>query len=322
MFKILSLDGGGIRGIITAHWLDCLRKEIGKPLHEKFDLIVGTSTGSILAAAVALGKDNPPGSLVKFYQEHGSTIFKHSLVNKPFSYLRFPLDWLPTIFGPKYNSKNLEKVLKDVFKAETLKDCHTRLLIPTYCINTRNPMWLRSYAHKTNTETTPVWEACLSSSSAPVYFQAHIVEGAVTQCRIDGGIVANNPSACALAEAVKYLNVDSLQKAGPILLISLGTGNLAERTGKDEAQRRGILGWARPLLPLIFDGSSDSVDFICKQLLPDNMYHRMQVRLDSGNDAMDDASEANLVRLLELAAEYISRGEGQNQFDRIVRTLL
>ena len=113
----------------------------------------------------------------------------------------------------------------------------------------------------------------------------------------------------------------NFREAEDILLISLGTGNLVRPITKDDALNWGAIHWARPLIDVIFDGSSCSVNFICKQILPDDMYYRMQVELRGASDDLDDASDANMQNLVNIADAYISSGDGLDKFEKIVSIL-
>lgn len=315
MFKILSLDGGGIRGIISAYWLDKLKSKLQSPLYEYFDLITGTSTGSILASAIALDTPLEENSFVDFYKKHGANIFNPHSSLASFSWM------LPSVLKPKYDSDILKEILKNVFSSGvTMSHCKKKLIIPTYDVFSRQPVWLRSYDQ--NKDQTPIWEACAASSAAPVYFSAHVIKsGHAEQYMIDGGVVANNPSACALAEAIKIMEKSNFRETEDILLISLGTGNLVRPISKDDALNWGAIHWARPLLDVLFDGSSCSVNFICKQILSNDMYYRMQVELRGANDDLDDASDENLQSLVNIADSYISAGDGLEKFEKIVSIL-
>lgn len=183
-FRILSFDGGGIRGVVSATMLAVIEKMINQPLNQYFQLIAGTSTGSIIAAGVA--SDRSGLEMVDVYQKKGSRIFPYKS--------RWSPDRLPLVFqyglsAPKYSDKGLIDVLKEELKYKRLSDVTSvkvdltsakpkfqkaGLLLTAYDTINREPIifksWRKKFAH------TPLWEACLCSASAPTVFPAHKLE--------------------------------------------------------------------------------------------------------------------------------------------------
>jgi predicted acylesterase/phospholipase RssA len=149
-----------------------------------------------------------------------------------------------------------------------------------------------------------MWQVARATSAAPTYFEPFKIEidtHAHYYSLIDGGVFANNPAMCAYVEA-KMMYPD----ADDFILVSIGTGELVQRLPHDEADSWGLAQWARPLLGVVFDGVSDTVDYQLQKLLPLNekgrCYYRFQARLDNGGDKMDDVSPRN-IRFLHLLAE-------------------
>ena len=125
---------------------------------------------------------------------------------------------------------------------------------------------------------------------------------------VDGGVFANNPAMCAVADAFNIYEADEL------LVVSIGTGPPQTRSiPYDEAAGWGLIGWARPILDVVFDGVGDTVDYqvkqICKSATEVERYFRFQTPLDIGNDNMDDASATN-IHALKLQAERLVEGRG------------
>jgi patatin-like phospholipase/acyl hydrolase len=202
-FRILSIDGGGIRGVIPAIWLAKIAQKLKKPLHEYFDLIVGTSTGSILAAAIALEKD--PKDCADLYETYGPEIFPGELFEDKNAWERFiekAKDW----FSPAYQGEPLASALQKIFAADTLLgQTKTDTMIVSYDVLGRAIFIMKSYDE--SMKHIPVWEACKASCSAPTYFPAHVLTlDNIEKPLIDGGIFANNPSMLGLSEAIKIRN--------------------------------------------------------------------------------------------------------------------
>lgn len=320
MFKILSIDGGGIRGVIPAKWLERLEDELGSPLANHFDMVAGTSTGSILAAGVAAGI--PAKKLLALYTKHGPEIFP------PRGFSNRRRSFFNPFLKPRYEEEPLSEVLQNHFSnigadAISLADLKLDTLIVTYDVLNRRPRVLCSWNEQDG--KIPVWEVCKASCSAPTYFPAHLIELDGVQCPlIDGGVVANNPSSLALAFAIKKQlkgDLKAFESTQTTLLVSLGTGNLTRPIGIEEATQWGTAQWALPILDVIFDGTSSADELVCEAVLSDESYIRLQVELRIASDDIDDATPQNLNDLQAEAVKYIGENDGRRNFERIVEAL-
>lgn len=262
-FKILSIDGGGIRGVLPASYLAYIEEKLKDKdkIHEYFDMIVGTSTGAIIALALSLGisaKD-----ILKLYEEKGSSIF-------PFRPRKFNFGFII----PKYSNKKLKKELKNLFKEETIiNDCKTRVCIPTINI-TRGKTVVRKTRHSKDLEhdyLLPVWQVASESSAAPGFFPAFEDDN---KCQyIDGGLWANNPTLIGIAEALKLGY--SLEQ---IKVLSLGTGkNLIHKDGW-KYKFLGLIGYGTSLVEITFQTQSQGVYNTANYLLNDR-FERIDVDL-------------------------------------------
>jgi patatin-like phospholipase/acyl hydrolase len=302
LIKVLSIDGGGIRGIIPAMVLAEIERRTGKRIWGLFDLVAGTSTGGILALGIT--KPSPSGGpeytaedAIQLYERQGERIFWRPV------WRRVPL--LSWLLEEKYPSSGIEDVLAEYFGEARLSDALTEVLITSYDIERSKPYFFkRNKAREKVNRDCPMRWAARATSAAPTYFQpAKLpVEGSSDyRALIDGGVFANNPAMCALVEGRSNPKLDA-----ELLLVSLGTGELTRRLPYDEVKDWGLARWAQPVLDLVFDGVSDAVDYQLRQLLSvtpgHERYYRFQVKLDEGNDAMDDASPGN-IRVLKLLAE-------------------
>jgi uncharacterized protein len=311
-WRILTIDGGGIRGIIAAAWLKLLEDELkdrNQTLVGSFDLVCGTSTGSIVAAAVATGMDM--GSVVSLFKNSGPKIFQKSKI--PFH----------SFFRPKYNGKMLGVTLNDNFGNDQLEDSKTNLCITAYDIVNRKTLLLRSY--EKSTKDLNISDCCHASCSAPVYFPAHKmqIQGA-ERTLIDGGVSANNPSSLSVAESILINKKKSLKLiSDDIVLISLGTGSSTRNLAKNGKPLKGIVDWAEPIIDVLFDGSSSISDHIVSQILDQAQYLRIQYDLNGGqgNDDLDDASEHNINLLLGAATAYVHNGAGNTYLDKAINLL-
>lgn len=308
--RLLSIDGGGIRGIIPAMVLAEIEARAGKPISGLFDLISGTSTGGVLALGlVTPGRRGPrytAEDLLYFYRKDGPRIFSRSVWHRATS--------LDSVLEEKYPSENIDKVLEERFGDTRLRQALTPVLITSYDIERRLPFFFRSErARKRPDYDFPMVQAARATSAAPTYFEPVKIDAGDSQdyyALIDGGVFANNPAMCAYVEARGYLGAENSDypPGTEVFMVSLGTGELTRPIPYEEAKDWGLLGWARPILSVLFDGVSATVDYQMKQLLPprdsERRYFRLQTRLDEGNDDRDDASDANL-RALQLLGEAL-----------------
>lgn len=300
--KILSLDGGGIRGLVTCMWLsgveDALVKH-GKPgLLKSFDLIAGSSTGALIACALGLGLS--PAAAAEMYRVHRHVIFP-GIAERLWSRItRLPTQG-PS--APKYDPEGMEDVLKKVFGDTRFGQLQLPTLVTSYDTISRKPVVFKSFDPRY--AELPIWEVCRASSAAPTYFPAHAMTIEGRPCSmIDGGVVANNPTACAIAEALrKDLQVDNSRD---LVVLSVGSGERNRPIPLKSAQEWGALEWAVPIIDVLFDGNTDSVDYIAQQLVGDG-YFRLQTELLIGLDDIDDTSETNIAALEIMARQYLAR---------------
>lgn len=214
-FWILSLSGGGYRGLFTATVLAEMQKRINEPLADKFDLIAGTSVGSILAAALAKG--NPVKDLPGLFLTHGEEIFHGCWKQHPF------LKALNLgFFASRYNAQGMKKILakEETLGATRFRDLNHRLLIPTVNLTKGSAQFFKTQ-HCPEYQfdcDVPLIDAVMASAAAPTYFPVH----RFNQSRYaDGGLIANSPAFVAFHEAHYKLNVP----IDRIHVVSIGTMN-------------------------------------------------------------------------------------------------
>ena len=347
--RILSIDGGGIRGLIPAIMLDEIEKRTAQieieaaenenrdpdvrqgkngafiPTSELFDLIAGTSTGGIIALGLTMPDDPDPTrgprhtaqDLVELYRDEGANIFSRSIWHRIRS--------LGGMAEERYPSDGIEEVLRTRFQETRLGQALTDVLIPSYDLENQWPRFFKSvWAQGDPLENFLMSDVARATSAAPTYFEPHQFEGEEPaeagingHLVVDGGIFANHPAMCALAEA------RSIHRDAEILLVSLGTGGLTRTEEFEDAADWGALSWVRPLFRIIFDGASDTVDYQLRQLLPGTeagqAYYRFQPTLNRGSDDMDDASETNLFVLESVVNEFIE--ERTDELDALCQRL-
>lgn len=297
-YRILSIDGGGLRGIMVCVILERL-EEACPGFLSKIDLFAGTSTGSILALGMALGKQ--PDRARALYEEIGHQVFTPSWWRR-FRSLGFAL-------GARYSNEVLRQALTKEFGDCTLGQFSKKVLISTFHLD-RNPIEahrLRTWKPKffNNFQSTDLGErvvdVILRSGSAPTYFPCY-------QGYIDGGIAANNPSMAALAQALDRETGGQL--LDNVVLLSLGTGQFPQYLAAGDGNW-GWLQWARPMLSMMMEGSVSVAHYQCSRLLGD-CYHRLNPVLPRPIAADDIVALDQLKRIgqeVDLAAtiEWLNR---------------
>ncbi|MFO7653965.1 MAG: patatin-like phospholipase family protein [Candidatus Krumholzibacteriia bacterium] len=291
MYRVLSMDGGGIRGLLTTVILQRLAATPGLAgFLGSFDLLAGTSTGGLLALAIAHGLD--PSAIRDVYVEKGPAIFKDSWLDD--------LIDLGKLRRADYSIAPLRRELHRLFGGTTLGQLHKRVLVTAFDLDnesadptqrTWKPKLFHNFPGPGSDRGTLVSRVGLYTSAAPTYFPS--VDG-----YIDGGVYASNPAVCALAQTQdrRYRPRPSLDE---VVLLSLGTGrNLQFIPGR--VHDWGYVQWIKPLLGLMFDGTSGIADYQCRQILGDR-YHRLApVFPDRMKVAMDDVKKIPyLVRFAE-----------------------
>jgi patatin-like phospholipase/acyl hydrolase len=273
-YHILSLDGGGIRGIFSARVLERLEQSLPGFLGT-LDLLAGTSTGGIIALGLAAGM--PPAQLVRLYRDEGSKIFDDSWLDS--------LRDLGNLSGAKYDNTNLHEILTREFDGRavsTLDDLARRVLIPTFDLDdgqdprrnpdkprTWKPKFFHNYPGPDSDGAELIVDVAMRTSAAPTYFPTY---GRF----VDGGVVANDPSMAALAQALN--DQTGGQELREIRLLSIGTGiNPTYIAGADHDW--GYAQWARPIITLMMDGVMGVAVYECTQILG-NRYHRVNCVFD------------------------------------------
>ncbi len=288
---ILSVDGGGIRGIIPAIILAEIEKRARKPIAEIFDLVAGTSTGGIVVAGLCK-KDqqgNPQYSandLVELYQKYGAYIFKSSFLRRSI------FSWLNCA---QYPHKNIEFVLDKYFGDDTLQSTLSNVLIASYDIHNNCPFFFKSWREDRN--FIKLKDALRATTAAPTYFVPKYLKiNQKEMVLVDGGVFANNPAACAYASGKRLFPNDD------IVLLSIGTG----RTDRSIANSRrlGKISWIKPLLHVIFSSSLDAVNYQLDQVIADK-YIRIQSQLKIAPPDMDNITSKNIRSLQQEAKTMI-----------------
>jgi patatin-like phospholipase/acyl hydrolase len=279
--RILSIDGGGIRGIVPTIVLQRLAREPDLDFLDRVDLVAGTSTGGLIALAVAAGIELE--RLREMYEERGAAVFADSVLDDVAD--------LGKVLGADYDISNLRLELRHVFADLTLAQLPKRVVVPAFDLDNEDPVartWKPKIFHNfpgpDSDGVQLAYKVGTYTSAAPTYFPTE--DG-----YIDGGVFAANPSMCALAQVLDS-RVPKNERAdlSDVRLLSLGTGRSLVHVEGDSLDW-GYVEWVRPLLGLILDGTSGIADYQCRQMLGER-YFRLAPTFPADKEiAMDDVDQ-------------------------------
>ncbi|HYV84281.1 MAG TPA: CBASS cGAMP-activated phospholipase [Patescibacteria group bacterium] len=274
-FRILALDGGGIRGIFTASYLATVEDLLPGRICDYFDLIVGTSTGGIIGLAIAFGI--PARRVLNLYLERGPRIFGRGRT-------------LGMILRPKYRNAQLARSLRDIFGERVLNEALTPVCIPSYELTNSYPrIWKDQHADDlVSWGDQPAWKIALATSAAPLYLPGiQIISG---DSHVDGGLFANNPTLVGLTEAVQSFR----QPLDRIRILSVGAGERAERIPYERARRMGLWHWRTAMYEHMLIAQARIAHEVASRLLPPGQYERVNIPLEHPY-SLDDHRAARML---------------------------
>jgi patatin-like phospholipase/acyl hydrolase len=301
---VLSIDGGGIKGIVPAMILAEIEKRTGKKICEMFDLIAGTSTGGILALGLTKPKKDKrepeftAKHLVKLYENKGKEIFQRGnqdvvahlfqsveIALKPFGISNINIK---DLFTAKYSRVGKQNIINEYFGDTYIKEALTEVLITSYATNLRLPFFFTSQSLKEQEykkaenfcvvcQGYKMKQAAMATSAAPTYFKPYPVPAIhrpeSTYTLIDGGVFANNPTSIAIIEAMNSYTMKTKDSISlkDVLVVSLGTGRKPHKLNLEDMEKWGQLKWIEPLINMVFAGQSEVVDYQMEQLLSNQL---------------------------------------------------
>ncbi len=322
MKTILSIDGGGIRGVLPARILQEIRRRLDsegeeRPFYQLFDLVAGTSTGALIALALSLSNEDgsecyTASSIVDLYEKRGREIF-------PYSYQR-PIHTAIQAFRHKYSSEFYEKLLYDFFGDNTMQDACTNLIITSFdteamephCMKKRNEPDINYYMR----------DAARASSAAPTFFPPAYISPVGDEDKkfslIDGAVFANNPAGLAYVEAQKIFPNEK-----EFIILSLGTGDFKQGYSYGEVRSWGYMEWVNPMKnfpigSIMSAGQSEAVNHQLKRIA-NVKYYRISVDIMGSGFSIDDAREENMKSLSNYADQMIKIHD--NEISEICRYL-
>ncbi len=305
-FRILALDGGGLKGAFTASAIATWEKQTGLKVVDHFDLIAGTSTGGILALGLGLGLSGQ--QMLDFYRKRGPVIFPVTRIRGRIRHT------LRHVLRPKYSQEILLRELETAFyaggKPIPLKNSRCRLVIPTYHVIAGASHQFRTPHHPdlTADADTAAAHAALATAAAPTFFSAAKIANMVAESSyFDGGVWANSPAMAAVIEAVCFLR-RPLERMD---ILSVGTTE--EPFTARQQTRAGILGWLwkKRILELLMNVQQESSLRLTRHLVSDARFLRVNTVTPPGSYALDGSNEidelADLGNRAALATEILSQ---------------
>ncbi len=280
MRRILSIDGGGIRGVFPASFLSWIEDAIEDNIANYFDLVVGTSTGGIIA--LGLGSGFPARDIVRFYEDFGPEIFKGNRLMRGIRQLGYS----------KYSDKPLRCALESTFGQRRLGDSRSRLVIPSLNLET-GQVYIYKTAHNTRLENDykeRVVDVALATAAAPTFFPTYRSDAGTPL--IDGGVWANNPTGLAVVEAIGVL--DWPRESLRVLSLGCTTEPLGVNRGR--LSGLGVTYWASKIVDVFMTAQSYSSLGTAYVLINHQDVMRVSPYVQRGRFGLDAVSEISALK--------------------------
>ena len=332
--RILSIDGGGIRGIIPGQILIYLENKLRElennpdaRLADYFDMMAGTSTGGILSCAyLCPDPDTPDRSkfsaqeAVDLYMTKGNDIFSRSPWQK--------LKSAGGLVDEKYSEGALEKYFLEYFAETKLSELLKPCLVTAYDTERRNAFFFTQQNALDSGRDFMVRDILRATSAAPTYFEVAGIKSlsGVFYSFVDGGVFANNPTMCAYAEARKtdFGHGKTKPTAAEMLILSIGTGVVDKQYQYKDVKSWGTLHWIKPVIDIMMSGVAETVDYQLKQIYDSvgkqENYLRIAPELNDASPEMDEVSPENLDALKK--AGELATEANRDELDRVAGVLI
>jgi uncharacterized protein len=307
-FNILTIDGGGLRGIVPTRILQKVEEITGKSVLDTFDMLAGTSTGGLIVSCLTLRDQKNPQQpkynlkdIAEIYIQKGKVIFPIRSGIWKFLY------GITNLFSPAYSAAGIEKVLREFVSEQRIKESLRPILVSTYDLNSNRPVFFKSSeASGDESANARIHDICRATSAAPTYLPAYSFNYKGKQLTgIDGGVYVNNPTMAAIAEISKYGNKGFYKKRDgspvafeDIRVLSLGTGSYTGTITRKEAVRWGELQWVTRITDIMMRGVNQTTDYESGEMLADGNYLRLNIEIK-------DEEYSNMADAREITREYL-----------------
>jgi patatin-like phospholipase/acyl hydrolase len=338
---ILSIDGGGLRGVVPLTILKKVQQQInsGREIWELFDLVAGTSTGGLITSALTLRSGDPAkkraqhsiDDILTIYKEKGHIIFpQRNALEKA---------WHAgaDLVSPKFSEDGLHRVLTDMLGNHTITDCLTNILISTYDLHSNRPLFFKSIDNKYDNQLNPkLYDICRATSAGPTYLPAYRFNYAkntdkaddpdkLARYCVDGGIFVNNPSMAALSDMMKNRkyyaptaaeNDDEFFKN--IFVLSIGTGTYSEDFTWNECHSRGLVWWAENISELMMRGVNLTTHYQMEQMMEEGHYLRLtiDIKQEEYAEMSDSSSDTTQYLIKETESQVLHNPKLMHDLDK------
>jgi patatin-like phospholipase/acyl hydrolase len=341
LVRVLAIDGGGARGLVPSLILQAIERRVAelarqpRKIHELFDVVAGASTGAVITLLLTKPEPAACETLVQLYEEDAKIFFRRSA---------WRAVW--TLNGwvyPKYSSDNPATLMRKYIGEDAeLKHAQTNIVIPIYTLRKKWPrtvLFTRDWARRKEPEgfNFRMWQMACAATAAPTYFPTFTIESCSGMRRVyhavDGAVYLNNPATEGLAHAMQLLREGKLplleggggvpQAAGAeelarFLVVSVGTGYHDVPVPGHSAAHWGRLGWAVPVLDVMFEAQAESASLQLEQVMQEHRYFRLQPVL--GRDLqLDDTTPAATAYLRQTTEHFLEKN--QPKIDEIAKLL-
>jgi len=326
-FRILSIDGGGLRGVIPIIILQELERRMnGKRIHEMFDLFAGTSTGGLISSALAVGDENKKPlynleQILSIYTDRGKEIFpkREGLSNL--------INEISSLKNPTYPANGIDKVLRDMVAHKRMTDCIKPIFISSYDLRNNEAVFFKSrQAANDQSCNIELYEVCRATSAGPTYLPAY--DGNYNNKKriyVDGGVFMNNPSVGAIVEISRYhaepfYNRPDL-RFEDICVLSLGTGHYTDDITHKKVENWGELDWVKPISDIMMQGVNQATSYESEELLEDGQYLRMTLNIQHAQyaDMADSSDETRNYLIGETRKQVINNSELMKKLDDFIK---
>lgn len=298
IFKILSIDGGGIKGLYSARILEKFEKKFNCKTSDHFDMICGTSTGGLIALALSIGISAE--EICNFYEQKGESIFPSSSKFKiPFTKLRVSKRDLKQLFWKgKYSNRELIKALEKIFGDKKIGDSNNLLCIPSYSVTEAKPKVFK-FDHKEGAlgrdNGARMVDIALATAAAPTYFPMAELKYYHNEQFVDGGVWANNPTLVGLLEALRYfVGVGKDKRYDEIKILSLSSLSRTGGKATHHKNERAFLDWGSELFETSMNGQAFFTNFFLEKVKEIGAVQVEYTRIPSASIARDQESLIDL----------------------------
>jgi len=325
-FRILSLDGGGLRGIIPVLILKEIERRSGKRIIDLFDMIAGTSTGGLIACGITVSDDgiHPKYTLQDIenvYTKRGNDIFPKK------NFIERIINSVTCLKRPRFSEVGIDKVLTDMFEDRRITNCILPIFITTFDLYNNNALFFKSrHALCYPSKNALLKDVCRATSAAPTYLPAYKFnyDGKASVC-VDGGVYINNPALAALVEISKHhndypYNFDCLSLED-IKILSLGTGHYSNDIARKKVESWGMLDWATNITDVMMQAVNQTTSYQVDELTKSGNFLRINVDIENEDfaDMADSSDETRNYLISEVKKQVFGNATLMKQMDVLLK---